>query len=104
MIMNKQPSPDLGTLTRLIQELNRLPGIGLKSAQRIAYFLLRAPEEQTKLLAEAIVSVKRETKLCSVCFNVTEGDPCYICQSDRRDRTKVCSVEQPQDIVAMEHT
>lgn len=102
--MNKQPSPDLGTLTRLIQELNRLPGIGLKSAQRIAYFLLRAPEEQTKLLAEAIVSVKRETKLCSVCFNVTEVDPCYICQSDRRDRTKVCIVEQPQDIVVMEHT
>jgi recombination protein RecR len=102
--MDKAPSSNLDTLAKLIHELNRLPGIGLKSAQRIAYYLLRAPEEQPRLLAEAILSVKKETRLCSVCFNVTEADPCYICRSDRRDRTKVCIVEQPQDIMAMEHT
>lgn len=91
-------------INKLIQELNRLPSIGPKSAQRLAYFLLRAPEEQTKLLAEAILSVKQKTRLCSTCFNVTESDPCSICRSDQRDRTKICIVEQPQDILALEHT
>ena len=87
----------------LVQELNKLPGIGPKSAQRLAYYLLRAPDEQTKLLAEAILSVKQKTRLCSVCFNVTEPDPCLICRSDHRDQSKVCIVEQPQDILALEH-
>ncbi len=91
-------------INKLIQELNRLPSIGPKSAQRLAYFLLRAPEEQTKLLAEAILSVKQKTRLCSTCFNVTESDPCSMCRSDQRDRTKICIVEQPQDILALEHT
>lgn len=91
-------------INKLIQELNRLPTIGPKSAQRLAYYLLRAPEEQARLLAEAIVSVKQKTKLCSTCFNVTESDPCSICNSDARDRTTICVVEQPQDILAMEHT
>jgi len=89
---------------KLIQELNRLPGIGPKSAQRLTYYLLRAPEEQAKLLAEAILSVKQKVTLCSICFNVTESDPCLICHSDHRDRSKVCIVEQPQDILALEHT
>ena len=87
----------------LVQELNKLPGIGPKSARRLAYYLLRAPDEQTKLLAEAILSVKQKTRLCSVCFNVTEPDPCLICRSDHRDQSKVCIVEQPQDILALEH-
>jgi recombination protein RecR len=91
-------------INKLIQEFNKLPGIGPKSAQRLTYYLLRAPNEQAKLLAEAILSVKQKTKLCSVCFNVTESDPCLICHSDQRDRTKVCIVEQPQDILALEHT
>jgi len=91
-------------VNRLIQEFSKLPGIGPKSAQRLTYYLLRAPEEQTKLLAEAILSVKQKTKLCSVCFNVTEADPCLICRSNQRDRTKICIVEQPQDILALEHT
>jgi len=91
-------------INKLIQEFNKLPGIGPKSAQRLTYYLLRAPEEQTKLLAEAILSVKQKTRLCSVCFNVTESDPCPTCRSDQRDRSKICIVEQPQDILALEHT
>jgi len=91
-------------INKLIQEFSKLPGIGPKSAQRLTYYLLRAPEEQTKLLAEAILSVKQKTRLCSVCFNVTESDPCPICSSDQRDRGKICIVEQPQDILALEHT
>ncbi|TRZ49766.1 MAG: recombination protein RecR [Dehalococcoidia bacterium] len=96
--------PTSEAVSRLVQELNKLPGIGPKSAQRLAYYLLRAPQEQTKLLAQAILSAKQETRLCSVCFNVTDSDPCPTCRSDQRDRTKVCIVEQPQDILALEHT
>jgi len=92
------------SVDKLIQELNKLPGIGPKSAQRLAYYLLRAPDEQTKLLAETILSVKQKTRLCSICFNVTESEPCLICRSDQRDRSKVCIVEQPQDVLALEHT
>jgi len=65
---------------------------------------LRAPEEQAKELAEAMLSVRQKTKLCSVCFNVTDSDPCLICCSDQRDPSKICIVEQPQDILALEHT
>ncbi len=92
------------SVSKLIQELNRLPGIGPKSAQRLAYHILRAPEEQTSQLADAILSVKQKTRLCSICFNITESDPCRICGNDQRDRTKICIVEQPQDILALEHT
>jgi recombination protein RecR len=89
---------------KLIQELNKLPGIGPKSAQRLAYYLLRAPEEQAGLLANAILSVKREITLCSTCFNVTDSNPCLICRNEERDQSKICIVEQPQDILALEHT
>ncbi|MBM2824701.1 MAG: Recombination protein RecR [Dehalococcoidales bacterium] len=89
---------------KLIQEFNRLPGIGPKSAQRIAYYLLRASGEQARLLAEAILAVKEQVTLCSSCFNVTDTDPCLICRNEERDRSKVCIVEQPQDILALEHT
>ena len=102
--MNQGPIPTAEAVYKLIQEFNKLPGIGPKSAQRLTYYLLRAPEEQTKLLADAILSVKQKTGLCSVCFNVTESDPCYICRSDQRDHSKICIVEQPQDILALEHT
>ncbi|MCK4368111.1 MAG: recombination protein RecR [Dehalococcoidales bacterium] len=96
--------PTADAVSKLIQELNKLPGIGPKSAQRLAYHLLRAPEEQSKLLADAVLSVKQKTRLCSVCFNITEADPCLICRSQQRDQTKICIVEQPQDILALEHT
>ncbi len=89
---------------KLVQELNKLPGIGPKSAQRLAYHLLRAPEEQARLLADAILSVKQEITLYATCFNVTDTDPCRVCRDDQRDRTKICVVEQPQDILALEHT
>ncbi len=102
--MNQNLIPTAEAIYKLIQELNKLPGIGPKSAQRLTYYLLRAPEEQAKLLAEAILSVKQKITLCSICFNVTESDPCLICRSDHRDRSKICIVEQPQDILALEHT
>jgi recombination protein RecR len=102
--LNQNPVPTTDTVSKLIQELNKLPGIGPKSAQRLAYYLLRAPEEQTKLLANAILAVKQKTKLCSFCFNITDSDPCLICRNDQRDRSKICVVEQPQDILALEHT
>lgn len=91
-------------VSKLIQELNKLPGIGPKSAQRLAYHLLRTPEEQTGLLVEALLSVKQKTRLCSTCFNITDSESCSICRSDQRDRSKICVVEQPQDILALEHT
>jgi recombination protein RecR len=91
-------------ISRLIQELNKLPGIGPKSAQRLTYYLMRAPQEQATQLAEAILSIKQKIRLCSNCFNVTDSDPCAICRNDQRNRSQVCVVEQPQDILAIEHT
>ncbi|MDI6814586.1 MAG: recombination mediator RecR [Dehalococcoidales bacterium] len=102
--MNQNLIPTSGAIYKLIQEFSKLPGIGPKSAQRLTYYLLRAPEDQAKLLAQAILSVKQKTMLCSTCFNITESDPCLICGSDQRDGSKICIVEQPQDILALEHT
>ena len=102
--MNHGFVPAAEAINKLIQEFNKLPGIGPKSAQRITYYLLRAPDEQAKLLAEAILSLKQKITLCSTCFNVTESDPCPICRGGERDPTKICIVEQPQDILALEHT
>ena len=99
--MNQNTTDAIDKLTR---EFNKLPGIGPKSAQRLTYYLLRSSEEQSKLLADAILSLKQETKLCSICLNITESDPCPICRNDQRDRNKICIVEQPQDILALEHT
>ena len=73
--MNQNLISTTEAVSKLIQELNKLPGIGPKSAQRLTYYLLRAPEEQARLLAEAILSVKQRVTLCSICFNVTESDP-----------------------------
>ena len=91
-------------VVRLIEEFNKLPGIGPKSAQRLTYYLLRRPAEEAKALAEAIIAVKDKIILCSICQNITESDPCLICSSDDRDRTKVCVVEEPLDILALERT
>ncbi len=96
--------PSTGTVDRLIQELNRLPSIGPKSAQRLAFHLLRVSPEEARQLAEAILSVKENTRLCSVCCNVTDADPCPICRNVQRDGNQVCIVEQPQDVLALEHT
>ena len=102
--MNDEQKPTSGTVNRLIQELCRLPGIGPKSAQRLAFYLLRAPREQAEQLANAIMSTKQNARLCSVCMNVTDADPCIICSNTQRDHSRICIVEQPQDIVALEHT
>lgn len=102
--MNQGLMPTAEPVSKLIQELNKLPGIGPKSAQRLAYHLLRASEEQVRLLADALLSLKQKTTLCSICFNVTVSDPCSICCSDQRDRSRICIVEQPQDILALENT
>ncbi len=102
--MEQDALPNTDVLNNLIQEFNKLPGIGPKSAQRIVFHLLRAGDEQSKLLAEAILSLKRKITLCSTCCNVTEADPCTICRNDQRDRSQICIVEQPQDILALEHT
>jgi len=91
-------------VTRLIQELTKLPGIGPKSAQRIAYYLLRAPLEQSQQLAEAVTTVRQKTHLCARCFNVTDAELCSICRDEQREHQRLCIVEQPQDIIALEHT
>jgi recombination protein RecR len=94
-----------GTLRALIDELGRLPGIGPKSAQRIAFHLLKVPDEDARRLSQAIVAMKDHTTLCAQCFNIAEGDAlCPICADDRRDPTVVCVVEDPRDIVAVERT
>jgi len=94
-------APQVG---RLIEELNKLPGIGPKTAQRLTYFLLRAPQEQAQSLVEAILAVKEQVGLCSVCQNITEADPCLICRSNKRDHSIICVVEEPLDILALERS
>lgn len=88
---------------RLIDELARLPGIGPKTASRLAYHLLRTTREEAVALAEAILEVKERVRLCSICFNTTEADPCAICADSGRDQT-ICVVEEPLDVVALERT
>jgi len=89
-------------LARLIDEFYKLPGIGPKSAQRLAYYLLRMPPVEAQALAAAILEVKEKVGLCSICQNVTETDPCRICSSRERDRSIICIVEEPLDILAIE--
>jgi len=91
-------------LARLIGEFNKLPGIGPKSAQRLTYYLLRSPDEEAKALAEAILALKEKIRLCSVCFNITDCEPCPICQDRERDHSKICVVEKPSDILPLERT
>jgi recombination protein RecR len=91
-------------IARLIEELNKLPGIGPKSAQRLTYYLLRAPALEAQALAEAIRDVKEKLTLCSICLNITDSDPCTICGDEERDHTKICVVEEPIDILPLERT
>lgn len=91
-------------LARLIDELKRLPGIGQKSAQRIAFHLQRAPREEAERLATALVEVKDKIRLCSVCNNLTEADPCEFCNDPTRAQEVVCVVESPYNVVAIEKT
>ena len=91
-------------ISRLIEELNKLPGIGPKSAKRLAYHLLRSSDEEARALAEAISTLKERIKLCSICFDSTDCDPCRICQDTERDHSKICVVEKPSDILPLEQT
>jgi len=97
------PSTTTDSVGSLIQELSKLPGIGPKSAQRLTYYLLRAPGDQARTLAESILALRQKTQLCTSCFNIADSELCPICRNAKRDRTKVCVVEQPQDILALEH-
>lgn len=87
---------------KLIEEFSRLPGIGKKSAERIAYHLLRVPKTEALALAEAVRNVRENVHYCSICYNLSEGDVCTICQDPKRDRTQLCVVEQPRDVMALE--
>ena len=102
--MNFDFVPTAQPVSRLIEELNKLPGIGPKSAQRLTYFLVRMPEKEARALAEAILDVKEKIILCSICHNISDSDPCLICRGEGRDRTKLCVVEEPLDILALERT
>ena len=91
-------------LGRLIDELSKLPGVGPKTAQRLAYHILRSTGSDAEALAAAVRSVKTDLKYCSVCFNIAEADPCALCSSDERDQRLVCVVEEPLDVLAIERT
>jgi recombination protein RecR len=92
------------TIRRLIEELSRFPGIGEKTATRLATFIIRGSREDAQRLAESIIDVKRKIHLCSVCFHLTEGDMCHICADPSRDRGLVCVVEEPDALVAIEES
>ena len=92
------------SLARLIQELNRLPGIGPKSAQRLAYYLIRLPNEEALALAEAISAVKNNILFCNQCQNLTDSSPCSICADPQRNQEQICIVEDPMDVLALERT
>ncbi len=92
------------SLARLVQELHKLPGIGPKSAQRLAYHLIRTPEDEALALADAITGVKRNIVLCHECQNLTDISPCSICDEPRRNREQLCVVEDPLDVLAIERT
>ena len=91
-------------LIRLIDELQRLPGIGPKGAQRLAFHILKMPREHTDRLADALREVKERVTYCSVCNNITDTDPCPFCSSDARDKSIICVVEEPQNVAAIEKT
>ena len=91
-------------LIKLIEELQRLPGIGPKGAQRLAFYILRTPREQTDRLADALREVKERVTYCSVCNNITDADPCLYCSSDERNHNIICVVEEPQNVSAVERS
>ncbi len=95
---------ELGPLQALVDQLQRLPGIGAKGAQRLAFHLLRQPRDDVEALVAAIRDVKERISHCSVCHNITDADPCYYCTHDGRDRSVICVVEDPHNVSAVERT
>ncbi len=102
--MAPEYQPTAQPVLRLIEEFNKLPGIGPKTAQRLAYFMVRAPSKEAHSLAEAILAVKEKITYCSVCYNITDVNPCAVCANPERDRAKICVVEEALDILALERT
>ena len=100
MLSSAVPEP----VTRLIEQFSRLPGIGPKTASRLTYYLLRSPDEQSQELAAALQELKTRTQFCQVCFNITEQQPCPICSDAGRERSTLCVVEEPLDVLAVERT
>lgn len=90
------------SMRALIAEFSKMPGIGPKSAQRLAFFILRRPAEEAKKLSDAIVKLKNSVKFCKVCNNLSDGELCDICGNDARDRTRLCVVEKPNDVISIE--
>ena len=91
-------------ISKLISELSKLPGIGRKTAQRLAYHIITVDREEAFSLARAIAEAKKQVKFCSVCFNITDRDPCSICENQARDRSIICVVQDPRDVIAIERT
>jgi recombination protein RecR len=89
-------------LERLIERLRALPGVGQKSAQRLAFHILRSPDTEVRALAAAIIEVKERIRLCGTCYNITDADPCLVCTDAARDRAGICVVEEPNNLVAIE--
>ena len=103
--MTIEPTPSASpSLTRLIQELNKLPGVGPKSAQRLAYYMIRLPDVEAYALADAITAVKQSVVFCQECQNLTDSSPCAICADSQRNREILCVVEDPLDVLAVERT
>ncbi len=98
--MTEGPAP----IGRLVAELSRLPGIGQRTAQRLAFHLLKSPDEEASALADAIREVKEKIGLCETCFNLAEGPTCRICLDQSRDRSVICVVEEPSDVIPIERT
>jgi len=92
------------SLRSLIESFEKLPGIGPKTAQRLAFYLLHVPQEQLNEFAESLQNLKKNTVLCSICYNVAEKDPCPVCADQNRDKAVICVVEQPLDVLALEKT
>lgn len=91
-------------IANLIEQFSKLPGIGRKTAQRLAFFVLEMDQLQAEQLSAAIIDAKEEIQYCSICSNLTDNDPCYLCSDERREKTTICVVEGPKDIIAMERT
>ena len=93
-----------GAIQRLIDAFANLPGIGPKGAQRIAFYLLNAPDEESQALIDAITEVKEKVRFCDICGNVCETSPCPVCADPRRDHSAICVVEEPKDVMSIERT
>lgn len=92
------------SLNRLVEEFGKLPGVGAKTAERLAFYILKTESAKAMALAQAISDVKNKIKRCSICFNLSEGPSCRICNDNKRDHSLICVVEQPKDIIALEKT